>query len=216
MPSGESKPTKKQLKAQQFKKSKEEREHDKKRNIQKAEEAQASTETTEPPKKKRKTRRGKGGKGKDGKKANRFIIFVGSLPKDITETELLSHFKSSNPDHIRLRPDKNIAFLEFDADKDPSNIQRRMDIALMQHRGVIKGSKINVELTVGGGGNSENRLQKLKQKNEKMEQERQERMKNLIAQSRTKSRTGSTSAPKTDSAVPPAPAVHPDRAKLLQ
>lgn len=219
MSENDTKLTKKQLKAQQFRKSKEEREQDKEQKRKQP--AENETENPdEPAKKKRKTRRGRGGKGRNGeKKGNRFIIFVGSLPKDITATELQSHFKSSSPDHIRLRADKGIAFLEFDADKDKHNIQRRMDVALLQHRTLIKEKRINVELTVGGGGNSNDRLEKLKNKNLKLEDERRERVKKMVLDGTQKKaaaqqKNGSTEA---DHSNPSGDrAVHPDRAKLIQ
>ncbi|WP_167338073.1 hypothetical protein, partial [Streptomyces afghaniensis] len=98
----------------------------------------------------------------------------------ITQNELQSHFKSSSPDLIRLRTDKHIAFLEFDGNKDNSNIQGRMDIALLRNKTLLKDKKINVELTVGGGGNSQNRLEKLKNKNLKFDEEYKTRMEKII------------------------------------
>ncbi|CDH08293.1 related to Nucleolar protein 6 [Zygosaccharomyces bailii ISA1307] len=198
--------TKKQLKSQQFKKSKEEREHDKSLKRAATEEQAPANPSEEPPKKKRKTRRGRKGKGRQDHH-NRFIIFVGSLPRDITTDELKAHFKSSSPDHIRLRADKGIAFLEFEAD---TGIQRRMDIALLQHKTTLKGKQINVELTVGGGGNSQDRLQKLQAKNEKLSQERRDRLKDMMT--RPKSEAPAQSAANG----PPQKGIHPDRANLLK
>lgn len=201
--------TKKQLKSQQFKKSKDEREHDKslkRAAAATAEEQPPASQAEEPPKKKRKTRRGRKGKGRQDHH-NRFIIFVGSLPRDITSEELQAHFKSSSPNHIRLRADKGIAFLEFEAD---AGIQRRMDIALLQHKTTLKGKQINVELTVGGGGNSQERLQKLQTKNEKLSQERRERLKEMM------SRPKADAAAKPAANGPPQNGIHPDRAKLLK
>ncbi|EDO16950.1 hypothetical protein Kpol_1041p8 [Vanderwaltozyma polyspora DSM 70294] len=203
--------TKKQQKALQFRKKKDEPSTDigSKRT---SSESSTNDNDEEPVKKKRKTRRGRGGKGRGDKKGNRFIVFVGSLPKDITATELQSHFKSSSPDHIRIRQDKGIAFLEFDADKDPTNIQRRMDVALLQHRTQLKGKPINVELTVGGGGNSQERLEKLRVKNEKLEEERRERVRNMVKESSKKSKP----ADPKDGNTGASGGVHPDRAKLIQ
>lgn len=213
--------TKKQLKAQEFRKSKEtkaaEQEEKAKRPAESEASAAATAEGDAPPKKKRKTRRGRKGKGRAGSGGNRFIVFVGSLPKDITSTELQSHFKTSAPDSIRVRADKGIAFLEFDGDKDGKHIQSRMDTALLQNRTEIRGKRINVELTVGGGGNSENRLNKLRTKNEKFEQEYEERM----AKMRTKpsgagaaQAANATGAPAKNSSVPAG--MHPDRAKMFR
>ncbi|SCV05271.1 LANO_0H03818g1_1 [Lachancea nothofagi CBS 11611] len=205
--------TKKQLKAQQFRKSKDTKEDEKsaKRTADDVKEANKDvTSGDEAPKKKRKTRRGKGGKGKKG---NRFLIFVGNLPKGTTDVELKAHFKSSSPDEIRVRPDKNIAFLEFDADKDQKNIQSRMDVALLQHKTEMSGRKINVELTVGGGGNSEARLEKLKNKNLKMDDERRVRTTKMILDSKNKA---AKEAPKNTEPVELANGIHPDRLKNMK
>ncbi|SCV02538.1 LAMI_0H00320g1_1 [Lachancea mirantina] len=210
--------TKKQLKAQQFRKSKEERgeEKDLKRKSDDVATDQKGTvdEHDEAPRKKRKTRRGKGGKGGKGSKGNRFLIFVGNLPRDVSSTELQAHFKSSAPDEIRIRPDKGIAFLEFDAEKDLKNIQSRMDVALLQHKTLVKGRKINVELTVGGGGNSKARLEKLKGKNEKFEVERRERTAHIIQENKRK-KTAENGDEKRASGVETTVSggVHPDRLK---
>ncbi|CDO93656.1 unnamed protein product [Kluyveromyces dobzhanskii CBS 2104] len=213
--------TKKQLKAQQFKKSKDERETDKEdKKRQREEEEKQKLEKEQAPKKKRKTRRGKG--GKTTKKGNRFIVFVGNLGHEIKESQLQAHFKSSSPDTIRMRQDKGIAFLEFDGDKDHENIQRRMDQALLQHKTTLADRKINVELTVGGGGNSATRLEKLKSKNEKLDAERSQRMTKLINDSRANRKTDedadSNAATKNESTAPAsAPAgIHPDRAKFIK
>ncbi|KAG7664485.1 NOP6 [[Candida] subhashii] len=170
--------SKKQKKALGFRKSKEEREVEKQEKQQKRKledetpEATATQPSTteeggeSPAPKKRKTRRGKKGKGVNEGRGPRFIVFVGNLPYDITQVELVSHFKNSNPDRIRIRQDKGIAFLEFD--NDTQEIQSKMELALRMHHSLLRNRKINVELTVGGGGNSENRIQKIKEKNEKM------------------------------------------------
>lgn len=128
----------------------------------------------EPPKK-RKTRRGKKGKGAANSRGPRFILFVGNLPYDIKQAELVAHFKTANPDVIRIRQDKGIAFLEFE--KAKTNIQSQMDLALKLHHSIIRNRTINVELTVGGGGNSDARIEKLKQKNEKLREKMKQEIK---------------------------------------
>lgn len=183
----EEKVNKKKQKALAFRKSKEEREqekaekaeakakasNDKKRLLEETKKEPEAGE--EPAKKKRKTRRGKKGKGVNGGQGPRFLLFVGNLPYDIQEAELVAHFKNANPDRIRIRKEKGIAFLEFD--NEGKEIQSKMDHALAMHHSTIRKRKINVELTVGGGGNSENRQQKLKEKNEKLEDERKKKLK---------------------------------------
>ncbi|KAH3901479.1 Nop6p SCDLUD_002974 [Saccharomycodes ludwigii] len=212
---GTQKLTKKQLKAKQFKKTKEEREKEKdlrKRKKEEEEEGNDKQESAAPLKKKRKTRRGKGGKTKNKNSGNRFIIFVGNLPYDVDKTDLIAHFKSSSPDEIRIRSDKGIAFLEFDGAKDSVNIQRRMDKALLQHKTLLKNRRINVELTAGGGGNSSNRLEKIKKKNDVLDKERDERLTKL------KSGSATTNNNKTNNNTISVSSTHthPDRLKLLK
>lgn len=141
-------------------------------NNEESSKKRSASETEEPQPKKRKTRRGKKGKGVNGGKGPRFILFVGNLPYDVTQEQLSAHFKSCKPDRIRIRQDKGIAFMEFD--NDTKEIQHKMGVALALHHSTMKNRKINVELTVGGGGNSEARVTKLKEKNEKARTERKE------------------------------------------
>lgn len=206
--------SKKQAKSLAFRKPKAEREKD---NLEKKEEkekrkreeeellekAETDKEAGEEgaPKKKRKTRRGKKGKGVNGGTGPRFLLFVGNLPYDIQQAELVSHFKNANPDRIRIRKEKGIAFLEFD--NDNQEIQSKMDTALRMHHSVIRNRKINVELTVGGGGNSEFRQQKLKEKNDKYDEER--RLKQKEEDKKKKSKEKATPE-----------GMHPARAALLQ
>lgn len=155
-------------------------------------------ETTEGEPKKRKTRRGKKGKGVNGGKGPRFILFVGNLPYDVTTDQLSVHFKSCKPDRIRIRADKGIAFMEFD--NDTKEIQHKMGVALGMHHSTMGNRKINVELTVGGGGNSETRVTKLKEKNEKARTDRKDLMEKKKKETKVKELTG----------------VHPARAALMK
>lgn len=205
--------SKKQQKALEFrqKKTKEEREQEKQEKKRKLEEElvkkteeEEAKKSDEPPKKKRKTRRGKKGKGVNQGKGPRFILFVGNLPYDIKTEELSNHFKSCKPDRFRIRQDKGIAFLEFD--NDTKEIQSKMESALRMHHSELRNRKINVELTVGGGGNSENRKLKLKEKNEKLDVERNEKVKEAI-KSRIDKKTNEPSVPG---------GIHPSRAALMK
>lgn len=218
---GEEKVSKKKQKALLFRKSKEDREAEvaekKERKEKETETKEQSLENDlkrkaedpEQPKKKRKTRRGKKGKGVNGGSGPRFLLFVGNLPYDIQQAELVAHFKNANPDRIRIRKEKGIAFLEFD--NDNSEIQSKMEHALRMHKSTLRNRKINVELTVGGGGNSEARTQKLKEKNEKLEEERRERIKKQAAEAKKEAKEAGAPAP-----APGQPAMHPARAALLK
>ena len=79
-----------------------------------------------------------------------------------------------------------------------------MELALRMHHLELRNRKINVELTVGGGGNSETRKLKLKEKNEKKD----ERQKKRIEEDKKK-KSGKTSASDLSG-------VHPSRAALMQ
>lgn len=163
-------------------------------------ETEDSTDGTE--KKKRKTRRGKKGKGTNS--GPRFLLFAGNLPYNVTEEELKAHFAGAKPDRVRIRTDKGIAFLELDT--DGGAIQNRMDVALRLHHSLLRGRKINVELTVGGGGNSSNRLEKIKEKNGKLEDERRDRM---LKERRERRKKLAAEQPELTN-------VHPDRANLIR
>jgi nucleolar protein 6 len=181
--------TKKQRKALEFKnkaKGKEPEPEEKKRKRDEPEDETTPVTSVGEPKKKRKTRRGKKGKGSSS--GPRFLLFVGNLPYDVSETELLAHFSASKPDRIRIRTEKGIAFLEFDG--DGGDIQHRMDVALRLHHSSLRRRKINVELTVGGGGNSKNRLEKIKDKNEKLDGERKDRVKKTKEDAKKKEQEG--------------------------
>ncbi|AOA61761.1 40S ribosomal subunit biogenesis protein [Komagataella phaffii CBS 7435] len=212
---GEEKLTKKQKKALEFRKSKEEREISKKEKAEKLEqEAKLKAEKEEEeakrkadaPKKKRKTRRGKGGKIS----GPRFILFVGNLSFKCTEEDLKNHFKNCSPDTIRPRLDKGFAFLEFK--QDDVNVRKRMDIAISMHHTVLNDRKINVELTAGGGGNSTTRLEKIKGKNDKLLQERKDKIKKKLATDMAKAKEKEEGSKDTVKVV----GIHPDRAKLIQ
>lgn len=110
------------------------------------------------------------------------VIFLTAHLKRILKKSLknLVHFLNAfyytyqylAPSSVRLLTDKvtkkprGIAFLEFSNFSD-------LDLALSKHHSDFKGRRINVELTVGGGGNkSENRKKKIKVKNEGLAEER--------------------------------------------
>ncbi|PVU92195.1 hypothetical protein BB561_003982 [Smittium simulii] len=79
------------------------------------------------------------------------------------------------PSDVRLISDrvtkksKGFAFVEF-----PSS--QLLTKALKYHKMDFNGRKINVEFTVGGGGNSENRTKKIDKKRKDLEDERMEEL----------------------------------------
>ncbi|VEU24348.1 DEKNAAC105569 [Brettanomyces naardenensis] len=163
--------------------------------------------------KKRKTRRGHHGKGKPSLRSGpRFILFVGNLPYDVNEKELKEHFKVGKPDVIRIRKDKGIAFMEFLTGN--GHIQGRIDACLALHHSVMKNRKINVELTAGGGGNSQNRLGKIKTKNEKLLKERVEKIK----KSKTKpaEKVSEEDESSTTATLEETGGIHPSRLALIE
>lgn len=223
-----SKLTKKERKALEFKqkktkeerdeeKSKKEEENAKKRTLEEAQDEAKKEGDSENPPKKRKTRRGKKGKGVNGGKGPRFILFVGNLPYDIEEAELMVHFKNSKPDRLRIRQDKGIAFMEFD--NDTKEIQSKMELALLKHHSTLRTRKINVELTVGGGGNSENRVNKLKAKNETLLEERRDKIvKDKMAAAEKKKNAAANAAANASAEDTSATSggIHPARAALMK
>ncbi|KAF9298301.1 hypothetical protein BGZ74_009437 [Mortierella antarctica] len=148
----------------------------------------STTEATADGKKKR--RRGKGSKEGETEAAavtegetkaapkpkpanQKFIVFVGNLPFNITKEQLQKHFEScTNITSIRVQTDKvtgkgkGFAFLEL-------GTAEAMQKALYFNKTLIKERPINVELTAGGGGNkSASRKQKIAEKNEALNEER--------------------------------------------
>jgi nucleolar protein 6 len=130
-------------------------------------------------------------KGKD-----RFIVFVGNLPYDATDASLAAHFKKLAPAAIRHRTDpktkrsKGFAFLEFDGyDRmktclklyhhsmfDPADYAESTGHGHGHQKRKGKGARrINVELTAGGGGKTEGRMEKIKAKNVRLEEQRRRR-----------------------------------------
>ncbi|KAG0025536.1 hypothetical protein BGZ82_009970 [Podila clonocystis] len=127
-------------------------------------EAEAATTTTE----------GEAKAATKPKPANqKFIVFVGNLPFNITKEQLQKHFENcTNITSIRVQTDKvtgkgkGFAFLEL-------GTAEAMQKALYFNKTLIKDRPINVELTAGGGGNkSASRKQKIAEKNEALNEER--------------------------------------------
>lgn len=101
----------------------------------------------------------------------RMIVFVGNLPYDCKEKDVMEHFKVAEPQHVRMR--KGFAFVEFEG----PDSSKRLNVALRLHHSKLSNRKINVELTAGGGGNTASRKAKIKEKNTRLQQQHTERMK---------------------------------------
>lgn len=107
--------------------------------------------------------------------------------------------------------------------KEPraSSLRSRMDIALTKHHAIFKNRKINVELTAGGGGNSQARLEKIKEKNLKLDEERREKLAKSLEEQRKKRNNGgsSSSSHNTGSSVggeQPTTGIHPSRLAMMK
>lgn len=128
---------------------------------------------------------------------SRFILFIGNLPYSTTDATLNSHFKKISPFTLRHRTDpktkksKGFAFLEFE------NYDRMKTCLKLYHHSMFDpaktaeengemvskdgkkgdkgGRRINVELTVGGGGKAEGRKEKIKVKNVRLDEQRKRR-----------------------------------------
>lgn len=102
----------------------------------------------------------------------KYILFVGNLAYDTNKEDLETFFADCRTASIRLLTDKatkkskGFAFVEF---SDSSSLEA----ALGKHNQKIKGRKVNIAFTVGGGGaSSDYRKKKIKEKNERLKEER--------------------------------------------
>ncbi|TVY28816.1 putative RNA-binding protein [Lachnellula hyalina] len=116
--------------------------------------------------------------GEEGGKAARFICFIGNLPFSATKESLQKHFASVKPKSIRLltkkeKPteSKGCAFVEFDGYDHMKTCLKLFHHSIFDD-GVSPSRKINVELTAGGGGNTQERRQKIEGKNQKLNEQR--------------------------------------------
>eukprot|EP00052_Salpingoeca_macrocollata_P016197 m.129856 g.129856 ORF g.129856 m.129856 type:complete len:236 (-) comp19959_c0_seq2:58-765(-) len=96
----------------------------------------------------------------------RFIVFVGNLSYSTTADDIRKHFKCCGEGLSAVRmltkkgtnEPRGCCFLEFSDKASHSK-------ALLLHWSQLGGRKINVELTAGGGGNTEERVKKIQEKN---------------------------------------------------
>ncbi|KAF7591829.1 hypothetical protein BBP40_001026 [Aspergillus hancockii] len=119
------------------------------------------------------------------KKGSRFICFVGNLPYSANQESLTAHFEKIAPVSIRVATQKEkptkcrgFGFIEFD------NYDRMKTCLKLYHHSMFDDKKypprrINVELTAGGGGNTDARKAKIEAKNKKLFEERQRNAKEI-------------------------------------
>jgi nucleolar protein 6 len=96
----------------------------------------------------------------------RYILFLGNLPRDASQDDIINHFSKRGVaiTELRLLTDKEsgkskgCAFAEFSGNK-------AMQSALKFHRSKLQGRTINVEVTCGGGGKGNERLKKIRERN---------------------------------------------------
>lgn len=99
----------------------------------------------------------------DDRSPPRYLLFVGNMPYDVTDKTLLELFsKVGEVKEVRMRKDRGFAFVEM---ADAVGHGK----ALRLHHTQMGARRINVEVTVGGGGNSAKRQTKLKAKKTKFD-----------------------------------------------
>ncbi|KAL3420193.1 RNA recognition domain-containing protein [Phlyctema vagabunda] len=147
-------------------------------------EAKAGEE--ERPKKKNNRNRDKKRKAKAEEagesKAARFIVFIGNLPYSATKESIAKHFASVKPISVRHSTQKDnpsrskgFAFLEFEG-YDHMKTCLKLFHHSMFDDGISPARKLNVELTAGGGGNTQDRKSKIEEKNQKLNEQRVRRI----------------------------------------
>ncbi|KAI3622492.1 rna binding protein [Moniliophthora roreri] len=126
----------------------------------------------------------------------RYILFLGNLKYTTSVESITAHFSTCDPPpSVRLltlktassskltAKSKGCAFLEF---ANRTALQQ----ALKMHHSKLDGRTINVELTVGGGGNSEARISKLRERNKKLHDQKK-------GTKSAKTREGESEAPRS-------------------
>jgi len=128
---------------------------------------------------------GDAGKGAKDQVKQRFILFVGNLKYTTTAEAIKAHFAACDPPPtVRLRTpkpasagkpvnkSKGCAFVEF-------SHRNALQQGLKLHQSELEGRRINVELTVGGGGKSDVRHTKLRERNKGLFDQRKDRIEKL-------------------------------------
>ncbi|KAF2741334.1 hypothetical protein EJ04DRAFT_571442 [Polyplosphaeria fusca] len=118
-----------------------------------------------------------------GTKKDRFIVFVGNLPFTATKEEVEAHFSKVQPTAIRIMTEKGtskprgFAFLEFERyDLMETCLDKFQHSHFPDPKNKKLGyRKINIELTAGGGGNTDDRKEKIRARNDKLDEEREKK-----------------------------------------
>ncbi|GAA5986950.1 hypothetical protein JCM10908_000966 [Rhodotorula pacifica] len=131
---------------------------------------------------------GEAGGASAGEGAFRKLLFVGNLPFKVTVDEIKKHFESCGEvPTVRLLTPKANSSSFSSGDKPPASkgcafleftTTTGLQTALRLHQSSLSGRKINVELTAGGGGNSESRKAKIEAQRKKLNEEREKAAKN--------------------------------------
>ncbi|KAL6698507.1 hypothetical protein J3F84DRAFT_367867 [Trichoderma pleuroticola] len=115
-------------------------------------------------------------------KAGRNIVFVGNLPYSATAASITAHFATLKPVAVRCLTKKEdpkacrgIAFVEFATPTHQRTCLDKFHHSMFED-GISPARKINVELTAGGGGNSQGRQEKINEKNKKLDENRAKRI----------------------------------------
>ncbi|KAF8579013.1 hypothetical protein K439DRAFT_1663427 [Ramaria rubella] len=116
----------------------------------------------------------------------RFILFIGNLKYTTPLEAIQEHFaKCDPPPQVRLltpksksptaaiSKSKGCAFLEF-------SHRNALQQGLQLHGSTLDGRRVNVELTAGGGGKSESRVQKVQARNKQLIEERKTRVQKKV------------------------------------
>ncbi|RKF78716.1 hypothetical protein GcC1_053016 [Golovinomyces cichoracearum] len=146
---------------------------------------------------------------------SRFIVFVGNLPFTATTASIMAHFSKLKPlavRHLTRKDDpsksRGTAFVEFE-----NYDTHKTALKIMHHStfddGLSKPRKINVELTAGGGGNTEGRRTKIKHKNDRLNEQRIRRLQEEEKAKREKVLVTETASNFAESAI------HPSRRKMI-
>ncbi|GAB1522715.1 hypothetical protein RhiTH_005837 [Rhizoctonia solani] len=96
-------------------------------------------------------------------KLKRFILFVEPAPSIRLLTPKSRNGKPQTA--VQAAKSKGCAFLEFSS-------HSAMQVAIRKHHSELAGRRINVELTAGGGGNSDQRKEKLRTRNHTLNEQR--------------------------------------------